>query len=50
MTRFVKPKLAIPCHYGSFPIIDANADAFLAGMQGSGIEVIVPKKGEPFTV
>jgi L-ascorbate metabolism protein UlaG (beta-lactamase superfamily) len=46
MTRFVKPKLAIPCHYGTFPIIDANADAFLAGLKGSAVGALVPKKGE----
>ena len=50
MTRFVKPKVAIPCHYGSFPIIDANADAFVAGLQGSEVEALVPKKGEAFTI
>jgi L-ascorbate metabolism protein UlaG (beta-lactamase superfamily) len=46
MTRFVKPKVAIPCHYGSFPIIDANADAFVAGLQGSEVQALVPSKGE----
>ncbi len=50
MTRFVKPKLAIPCHYGTFPLIDANADAFVAGLAGSGIQALVPTKGEAFTV
>ena len=50
MTRFVKPKVAIPAHYGTFPIIDQNADAFVAGMQGSGIEVVLPKKGEAFAI
>ena len=50
MTRFVKPKVAIPSHYGTFPIIDQNADAFLAGVKGSGIEVVVPRKGEAFSV
>ena len=32
--RFIKCEIAIPCHYGSFPIIEANADAFVAEMQG----------------
>ncbi|WP_454657332.1 metal-dependent hydrolase [Bosea beijingensis] len=50
MTRFVKPKVAIPAHYGTFPIIDQNADTFVAGMQGSGIAVVLPKKGEAFAV
>ena len=50
MTRFVKPKVAIPSHYGSFPIIAQDADAFVAGLKGSGIEVRVPVKGEAFDV
>jgi L-ascorbate metabolism protein UlaG (beta-lactamase superfamily) len=44
--RFFKFKKVIPCHYGSFGIIDQNADKFLAGMEGSGVEVVVPKVGE----
>ena len=46
MTRFVKPKVAIPCHYGSFPMIDANADAFVEGLAGSDIKALLPRKGE----
>lgn len=48
MSRFVKPKLAIPCHYGSFPIVEQDASAFVSALSGSGIEVRVPKKGEAF--
>lgn len=47
MTRFVKPKVAVPCHYGSFPIIDQNADAFVAALAGSDVKAVVPKKGAP---
>lgn len=48
MTRFFpKAKAAIPCHYGSFPIIDQTADAFVAAMQGCDTQVIVPHKGMP---
>lgn len=43
--RFFRPKAVIPCHYGSFPIIAATADAFVAAMEGSGIQVVVPQKG-----
>ncbi len=42
--RFFKPKAVIPCHYGSFPIVEPNADRFVAAMEGSGIQVIVPHK------
>ncbi|MDX3807403.1 metal-dependent hydrolase [Bosea thiooxidans] len=50
MTRFVKPKVAIPCHYGTFPIIDQSADFFVGGLKGSDVEAIVPKKGEVFMI
>ncbi|KFC61610.1 metal-dependent hydrolase [Bosea sp. LC85] len=46
MTRFVKPKAAIPCHYGSFPIIAQNADEFVAALKDSDVRAVVPKKGE----
>jgi L-ascorbate metabolism protein UlaG (beta-lactamase superfamily) len=42
--RFFKAKAVIPCHYGSFPIIEATADKFVAAMEGSGIQVLVPHK------
>jgi L-ascorbate metabolism protein UlaG (beta-lactamase superfamily) len=42
--RFFKARVAIPCHYGSFPIIDATADKFVAAMDDSGIQVVVPQK------
>jgi len=48
--RFLKLDAAIPCHYGSFPIIEPNADKFVAEMQGHATKVIVPEKGKPFTV
>jgi L-ascorbate metabolism protein UlaG (beta-lactamase superfamily) len=50
VTRFIKPDTAIPCHYGSFGIIEPNADKFVAAMQGEKTKVIVPEKGKPFTV
>ncbi|HEV2509784.1 metal-dependent hydrolase [Bosea sp. (in: a-proteobacteria)] len=50
MTRFVKPKLAIPCHYGSFPIIAQDAAVFVEGLKGSGVEALVPEKGKAVTI
>uniref|UniRef100_UPI002FC79017 MBL fold metallo-hydrolase n=1 Tax=Bosea sp. (in: a-proteobacteria) TaxID=1871050 RepID=UPI002FC79017 len=50
MTRFVKPKLAIPCHYGSFPIIAKDAAAFVAGLEGSNTRALVPEKGKAVAV
>ena len=48
--RFLNVSTAIPCHYGSFPIIEANADAFVAEMNGAATKVIVPEKGKAFSV
>ena len=35
--------VVIPCHYGTFPILDPNADKFVEEMQGQRVEV--PKVG-----
>jgi L-ascorbate metabolism protein UlaG (beta-lactamase superfamily) len=40
----------IPCHYGSFPIIEPDAEKFIAEMKGASTKVIVPKKGKPFSL
>jgi L-ascorbate metabolism protein UlaG (beta-lactamase superfamily) len=50
LQRFLKVETAIPCHYGSFPIIEPNADKFVAAMKGHATKVIVPEKGKPFAV
>jgi L-ascorbate metabolism protein UlaG (beta-lactamase superfamily) len=50
LKRFFKLDAVIPCHYGSFPIIEKNADAFVAEMKGHATKVIVPEKGKAFTV
>ncbi len=44
--RFLKLDAVIPCHYGSFPIIEPNADKFVAAMKGHATKVIVPQKGK----
>ena len=48
--KFFKLKSVIPCHYGSFPIIEPNADKFVAEMKGAATKVIVPEKGKAVTV
>jgi L-ascorbate metabolism protein UlaG (beta-lactamase superfamily) len=48
--RFFKLDAAIPCHYGSFPIIDQSADKFVAEMKGASTKVIVPEKGRAFSL
>lgn len=50
LKRFLKVETAVPCHYGSFPIIEKTADAFVAEMKGARTRVIVPEKGKPFAV
>jgi len=50
LQRFLKVETAIPCHYGSFPIIEPNADKFVAAMKGQATKVIVPEKGKAFAV
>lgn len=46
MTRYVKPKIAVPCHYGTFPILAPTADGFLSAMQTSNVRVVLPPIGE----
>lgn len=48
--KFFRLKSVIPCHYGSFPIIEPNADKFIAEMKGAATKVIVPEKGKAVTV
>ena len=46
--RFFQFETIIPCHYGTFPIIDQTADNFVAEMASNA--VVVPKVGVPFAV
>jgi L-ascorbate metabolism protein UlaG (beta-lactamase superfamily) len=48
--RFFKLDVAIPCHYGSFPIIEKNAEKFVAQMKGHSTKVLVPEKGQSVRV
>jgi L-ascorbate metabolism protein UlaG (beta-lactamase superfamily) len=48
--HYFKLDAVIPCHYGSFPIIEPAADKFVAAMQGHATKVIVPEKGKPVRV
>jgi L-ascorbate metabolism protein UlaG (beta-lactamase superfamily) len=42
--RFFSPRAAIPCHYGSFPVLEPSAERFVAALGGSGIQAVVPHK------
>ena len=43
-------KTAIPCHFGTFGLLAATPDAFLAGMQGASAKVLVPANGVTVTL
>lgn len=44
-TRFFDFKTIIPCHYGTFPIIDANADKFVSELGAQSERVAVLEVG-----
>ena len=44
--RFFDFETIVPCHYGSFPIIDQDASRFLDAMEGDAAKVKVAKVGE----
>jgi L-ascorbate metabolism protein UlaG (beta-lactamase superfamily) len=48
--RYFNFKTAVPCHYGTFPIIDQTADKFVSGMEGSKTEVKAIKPSESFSI
>lgn len=48
--RFFDFETVIPCHYGTFQIIDQTADIFVEGMKGAKAKVKVPTVGEAFEV
>jgi L-ascorbate metabolism protein UlaG (beta-lactamase superfamily) len=41
---------AIPCHYGSFPVLDQTAEKFVEGLKGSSTEAVVPKVGKTISI
>jgi len=44
--RFFNFETVIPCHYKTFPLLDQTPDKFVAGMEGSRVDVVVPELGE----
>lgn len=43
--EFIKPKYALPMHYGTFPILAGKPEDFAKGMEGSGVRVLMPQPG-----
>jgi L-ascorbate metabolism protein UlaG (beta-lactamase superfamily) len=48
--RFFNLDTVFPCHYATFPIIEPNADKFVAAMKGHSTKVVVPEKGKAVTI
>ncbi|MFI0846235.1 metal-dependent hydrolase [Mesorhizobium sp. IMUNJ 23232] len=48
--RFFNFKKAIPCHFATFGALDQSADKFVAGLEGSATEVVLPKVSEAIEV
>ena len=50
--RLLKPKTAIPMHYGTFPIIAQSAEQFieLAKKFAPDVKIVVLKPGESYTI
>lgn len=43
--RYFSFESVFPCHYGSFPIIDATPEKFVAGLEDTKIRVETPRPG-----
>jgi L-ascorbate metabolism protein UlaG (beta-lactamase superfamily) len=49
--EFVNPFQPIPIHYGTFPVIETDAQAFKADVQNAGFsEVLVLNPGDTHTI
>ena len=48
--RLLKPRLAVPSHYGTWPPIEQDAEGWAARVRGAGFVARVPAVGEPVAV
>jgi L-ascorbate metabolism protein UlaG (beta-lactamase superfamily) len=46
--RFFSFEKVVPCHFGTFPLLDSSAQSFIDGMEGAETTVLTPKVGEAF--
>ena len=44
--RFFDFETVVPCHYGTFGLLDANPDKFIAEMKGAKAKVVVAERGK----
>jgi len=49
-TEYLKPKVAIPMHYGTWEVIDTDPEEFAAGTEKVGIKSVVLQVGESYTI
>ncbi|MHA7773155.1 metal-dependent hydrolase [Roseibium sp. M-1] len=49
-SRFFNFDTIVPCHFGTFPIIDQSADAFIKAPGSDGRKVATPKPGDAIIV
>lgn len=47
--EMIKPRFAIPMHYGTFPILAGKPEDFVAGLAGAPVKVFVIQPGEKVT-
>lgn len=48
--RFFKFEAVVPCHYGTFGLLDQTAEKFVEGMEGSGTKVVGAGIGKAFEI
>jgi L-ascorbate metabolism protein UlaG (beta-lactamase superfamily) len=46
LRELIKPKMAMPIHYGANPLAKGTADEFRKAMEGASTRIFVPKPGE----
>jgi L-ascorbate metabolism protein UlaG (beta-lactamase superfamily) len=48
--EYLKPKVAIPMHYGTWELIDTDPQAFADGAEKVGVKAVILEVGESYTL
>jgi L-ascorbate metabolism protein UlaG (beta-lactamase superfamily) len=48
--RFFDFDAVVPCHYGTFGLLDQTPDKFIAEMKGAKAKIVVPERGTPVSL
>ena len=48
--EFINPSVAIPMHYNTFPIVEADPEVFRAGVEAQGKQGVILNPGETFSI